>query len=209
MIVRSYESLKTKLMKVQADIQFIKSCKKENLIPIFAKVNLAIKSDSRKLKLSLARIMESEMENKHDEKKKLKKEIVAISNQLKGVLGLILYNALVHKIELTVKSRFKSISFRHQKKLLKFREAQTAKNCYINPRPMEHVVHNFASYNLWQIEINALSYGLDYHIPTNINRNTITTESESFFQSFLRDISHMPEHEINKVNTKLRSTCEK
>ena len=83
MIVRSYESLKTKLMKVQADIQFIKSCKKENLIPIFAKVNLAIKSDSRKLKLSLARLMESEMENKHHEKKKLKKEIVAISNQLK------------------------------------------------------------------------------------------------------------------------------
>ena len=83
MTVRSYESLKTKLMKVQADIQFIKSCKKENLIPIFAKVNLAIKSDSRKLKLSLARLMESEMENKHHEKKKLKKEIVAISNQLK------------------------------------------------------------------------------------------------------------------------------
>ena len=83
MIVRSYESLKTKLMKVQADIQFIKSCKKENLIPIFAKVNLAIKSDSRKLKLSLARLMESEIENKHHEKKKLKKEIVAISNQLK------------------------------------------------------------------------------------------------------------------------------
>ena len=83
MIVRTYESLKTKLMKVQADIQFIKSCKKENLIPIFAKVNLAIKSDSRKLKLSLARLMESEMENKHHEKMKLKKEIVAISNQLK------------------------------------------------------------------------------------------------------------------------------
>ena len=145
MTVRSYESLKTKLMKVQADIQFIKSCKKENLIPIFAKVNLAIKSDSRKLKLSLARIMESEMENKHDEKKKLKKEIVTISNQLKGVLGLILYNALVHKIELTVKSSFKSISFRHQKKLLKFREAQRAKNCYINPRLMKHVVHNFAN----------------------------------------------------------------
>ena len=51
MIVRSYESLKTKLMKVRADIKFIKSCKNENLIPTFSKVNLAIKSDSRKLKL--------------------------------------------------------------------------------------------------------------------------------------------------------------
>ena len=59
------------------------------------------------------------MENKGHEKNKLKKEIVAISNQLKGVLGLFLYNALVYRIELTVKSRFKSISFRHQRKLQK------------------------------------------------------------------------------------------
>ena len=87
-IVQSYESLKTKLLKVQTDIKFIKSCKKENLIPTFAKVNLAIRSGSRKLKLRFARIiMESEMENKHHEKKKLKKEIVAISNQLKEMLG--------------------------------------------------------------------------------------------------------------------------
>ena len=90
MIARSYESLKTKLMKVQADIKSIKSGKKENFIPTFTKVNLAIKNGSRKLKLRLARIiMESEMENKHHEKKKLKKEILAISNQLKGVLSLV------------------------------------------------------------------------------------------------------------------------
>ena len=59
--------------------------------------------------------MESEIENKYHGKKKLTKEIVAISNQLKGVLDLYLYNALVHKIELAVKNRFKSISLRHQK----------------------------------------------------------------------------------------------
>ena len=75
--------------------------------------------------------------------------------------------------------------------------------------PHETYVHNFSSYNLSQVEINALSYGLDHHIPTNINRNSIKTEFESFFQSLLRDISHMPENEINKVKTKLRSACEK
>ena len=31
-------------MKVEADIRFSKSCKKDNLIPTFAKVKLAIKS---------------------------------------------------------------------------------------------------------------------------------------------------------------------
>ena len=65
MIVRSHEWLKTKLMKIQTDIKFIKSCKNENLIPTFAKVNLAITSGSSKLKLHLARIiMKSVMGNK-------------------------------------------------------------------------------------------------------------------------------------------------
>ena len=49
-------------MKVKADIKFIKSCKKDNLIPSFAKVNLTIKNGNGKLKLRIARIaMESEM----------------------------------------------------------------------------------------------------------------------------------------------------
>ena len=37
-------------MKVDQDIKFVKSCKKEHLVPIFAKVNLSIKSGSYKLK---------------------------------------------------------------------------------------------------------------------------------------------------------------
>ena len=90
-----------------------------------------------------------------------------------------------------------------------FRKAQTAKKCHINPPLMKHIVHNFSSYNLSQVEINVLPCGLDHHIPTTINRNAITTEFESFFESLLRDISSIPENEINKVKTKLRSTCEK
>ena len=57
-------------MKVQSDIQ---SSKKENLIPTFAKVNLSIKNSNRKIKLCIARIvMESEMENKQQEKREVK-----------------------------------------------------------------------------------------------------------------------------------------
>ena len=74
---------------------------------------------------------------------------------------------------------------------------------------MKHIVHNCSSYNLSQVEINALPCGLDHHIPTNINRNAITTEFESPFQCALRDISHMPENEIKKVKTKLHCSCEK
>ena len=39
-IVRSFENFKTKYLKVAADKRFIKSCKIENIIASFGKVNL-------------------------------------------------------------------------------------------------------------------------------------------------------------------------
>ena len=93
-------------MKVQSDEEFIKSCKKENLIPTFAEVNLSIKNANQKLKLRIARIvMQTEMENKYHQKK-LEKDIDLISNQLKIGLGILLYNALLHKVNVAVRSRY-------------------------------------------------------------------------------------------------------
>ena len=53
-------------MKLNADIKFIKSGKKEYLIPTFAKVNVSIKSGSYKLKWKIPRlIMNTKLQNKH------------------------------------------------------------------------------------------------------------------------------------------------
>ena len=43
-----YEKLKTKYMKINTDIKYIKTCKKKELTPRSAKVNLAIKRLSNK-----------------------------------------------------------------------------------------------------------------------------------------------------------------
>ena len=56
---------------------------------------------------------------------------------------------------------------------------------------------------------SALAYGLDHHIPTNINKNAIFTEFEQFFQNLLRDILLIPENELSRIKTKLRNTCDK
>ena len=53
-------------MKVTADIKFIKLYKVEKIIQTSTKVNLPIKSGSRKLKLRIARlVMESEKTQKY------------------------------------------------------------------------------------------------------------------------------------------------
>ena len=86
-LARSYEQLKTKYMKTAADIVFIKICKIENLIPTFAKIDLSVKDDNKKLTRRIARIlMESQLQYKHREKKKLKKGLTILNNQPKTSL---------------------------------------------------------------------------------------------------------------------------
>ena len=78
-VIRSLEKLQTKYGKVVADIKYIKNCKEERFIPTFANINISIKNATHKLrrKISLlARI--TELENKHSENRKLKKEIKKI-----------------------------------------------------------------------------------------------------------------------------------
>ena len=105
-IVRSLENLKTKYIKVQADIKLIKSCKQENLIPTFANIKLSLKYNNNKLKKRIARIvMETEIQNKHREKKSFKKEIRQKCILLKSTLGIAVFNALLHHLNNVIKRK--------------------------------------------------------------------------------------------------------
>ena len=58
-------------------------------------------------------------------------------------------------------------------------------------------------------EEKALSFGLDQHIPTTLNRNNLHTEFEYFYQNITNDISHLSEDDVITLKTKLRHICEK
>ena len=64
------------------------------------------------------------MEVKHQENKKLKQEIKALSNHLKIALPTLVYTTLLNRINVAVKSRIKSTAKRHERKLSKFRKYQ-------------------------------------------------------------------------------------
>ena len=91
------------------DINFIKTCKREDF---------ATKHGTKKLKIkTVPTVIETEMQNKHDQKNKIKKQICNIKFQLKSSLTSILYNTLLHQINAAVKSRVKAITTRHLNKL--------------------------------------------------------------------------------------------
>ena len=124
-VIGSLEKMHRKFMKVSADIKYITTCKKERLTPTFAKLNISLKNVSFKLKWKIATlIMETEKLNKHSEKRKMKKELKQICNILKRSLNLVILNAVFHQLNIVLKSKFKVIANRHQKKLTNLQKQQ-------------------------------------------------------------------------------------
>ena len=156
-------------------------------------------------------MIESELQNKHREKRELRKDIRSINILLSTSLSVIVYKALLHQINIAVKSRIKVIKVRHGKKLhnLKFKQETTN---YVDERKQSHIkhtVHNFLSYVMSKEKYTALSFGLDHHIPTKSKDVAIEVEFEQFYQGLLRNLTHIPDNELTSLKTKLRSTCKR
>ena len=101
------------MTKLITDIVCIKSCKKEDLIPTFAKVNLANKIAGYKLKKKVVKpVMVTELQDKHYQILKIRKELRSIAISLKSLLGLILLNAVIHQVEVLILSRLTAIKKR-------------------------------------------------------------------------------------------------
>ena len=61
-ILQSFESLQTKFEKTKLNIENMKLCKQEHLLPTFATVRLSIQTKNKKLKKHMGRIiMEHEL----------------------------------------------------------------------------------------------------------------------------------------------------
>ena len=136
--------------------------------------------------------MQIGLQVKHQEKKKLKQEIKALSTQLKTALPTLVYTTytpLLHRINVAVKSRIKSIAKRHEKKLSQFRKRQQKSDIKSRIQVSKNTIHNFSSYTLPDNEIMALNSGLHQHIPCMVNYDSINTEFELFYQKILRNIS--------------------
>ena len=123
-------------------------------------------------------------------------------------VGFSLTNAIICELNIAIKSRSKASS--HEKKLNNLGKAQksTVKD-NLNLKFIKHSVHNYSSYIFSEQEKIALSFGLEQHIPNRSCKNSIYTEFEQFYQRIFHNIRYLPQDDINRIKTKMRSTCEK
>ena len=91
------------------------------------------------------------------------------------------------------------IGQRHEENLFNLRKQKDLQSFNDGEKQSKNIIHDFSSYSLTREE--ALSYGIDQHIPNYTDRNTVNIESELFFQNVLNEISNIPEETI--INIKI------
>ena len=153
-------------------------------------------------------IMNTELQQKYHKERKLRREIIQLSMKLKAPAGLVLFNGVIYSLDNSVKQKSTTVTKRHEKKLVKLRKDKRL-TFSENIKYIRHTVHKFSSYQLSSKEKEALSLGLDEHIPSVCNWNKLFTEFEMLYQNILKDISHLNNHVITRLKTKLQHTCDK
>ena len=128
--------------------------------------------------------------------------------KLKAQVGPVLFNGVIYSLDKSIKEKSITVTKRHGKRLIKLRKDKRL-TFGENIKYICHTVHNSSSYQLSFKEEEALSFGLDEHIPSVCNHNKLFTEFEMFYQNILKDISHLNNDIITRLKTKLRHTCNK
>ena len=112
---------------------------------------------------------------------------------MKKDIGLILFSTVNYYLNKVVPKTLIKVKHRHEKKLVNLRQYKRKLYGESNTLFIRSTVHKYLSYNLSIGEDKALSFGLDQHIPTTLNRNNLHTEFEYFYQNITNGISHLSE----------------
>ena len=205
-LARKIEKNRTKLKKIRCDIRFLTTCKRNKLIPTFAKPKIAIKINRSIENKIASTIIETEIRNKQKKQNRLVKELLHDTKELKLLIGYVSYCTINHVINKTINGKRKEWKRVHERKLTKlFDDVKQTPNIHQTPR---NTVSNFSSYTLTAEESYILSFGLDHHVETKLNPNTIKTEFESMYHHLDQQFANISSHERDTLKTKIRRTCE-
>ena len=106
-LARSIERKRTKLGRIKSDLTFLTTCKRNKLIPTFAKPKISIKiNKSIRWKIA-STILDAEIRNKQKKRSRLTKELAKEAIDLKSRTGYITLCALNKTINSTINGKWK------------------------------------------------------------------------------------------------------
>ena len=105
-VARSIEIYRTKLSKSKCDIDFLLTCKRNNLIPTFARTKLVVKVSFQLCNKISREIIDAELKNKHRKKKNiLLNKFKKRQEDLKSRVGYVRYVVFYHNISKVISKK--------------------------------------------------------------------------------------------------------
>ena len=205
---RKWEKLNLRKEKIKCDLKFLLQCKRENVIPKFAQPKLSIYASYR-VKRKIARtIIEAAITNKHNERKRIKRDLVETCRTLKEELGMVTFKSLKCRIRNVVQTKKKLWVLTHKKKMENIqRKSKEAQGIVTGDGIAKKVVHNFSSRPLLEEELEALAYGIDHYIPVKADAKRVEVEFEFYYENMLEEVTKLPEREKMNLKTNLLNAC--
>ena len=202
------EKIRTKIAKIKFDIKFIIQCKRDKLIPTFAKPKIAVSINFRtRWRITLA-ILDAELQNKYRQKKELSAELVKVEDEFFNNIGYICrlkFNSVVNH---TINGKRKGWKKVHDKKIDKLIDRSKKGRNTNEEVNTARIIYNYSAYNLSIEEEKALANGLDTHIPGVINSNHVKAEFEMLYEDIVKQTNHLNNEEKDTLKTKVRRICE-
>ena len=88
--------------------------------------------------------MNTELQQKHREKPKLKREVIPLSIKLKTQIGFVLFDRVIYTLDKSIKQKSVTVPKPHEKKLVKLRKEKRL-TLGENIKYIHHTVQNFSS----------------------------------------------------------------
>ena len=187
-LFREVERHDFKKRKLQCDLQFLKRCQEQDLIPNFLKFKLANSNlqRSRSYRKCQRFFLSSEIKNKEKEFKAANKKYSELYTQLQSKVSWLDINHLSNIIERQNVKSISRVEFIQSSKLTKL-----GYNFHAN-LPLDAVIFNYSNRVLSDLEKSALSRGLKYAIqPTK-------PKFVNHFLSFEKLHKSLSSHEFHK-----------
>ena len=200
-LILNFRKAYTKICKIRLVLKFIRTCRKEHLVPTFIRFRLPplyIRYESS-FKKCHQDMLKCEMKSKKRALSKLYRQLGHIKKELAKNLGHLTFRhilTIVHELSVTREIEYVTT---HNKKIAMLRNKgqptwNSTPTSYEYPK---NVVRNFSKRNLTDDEIQPLSNGLDfvYH-SRNFDDQVLVTNIENCFVSLMGEVIDKREHDI-------------
>jgi hypothetical protein len=205
---RQIEKTRTKLGKIKSDIQFLMTCKRNKLTPVFAKPKISIKMKATVRWKITETIINTEMQNQRRKQSRLKEKLRRSTEELRSTLGFITFHAFNFVTNKEIKRKKKTWRKTHDQKLKNLFNKKQDNDAKGKRKPPRNIVHNFSTYTLTPEEEHILTFGLDHHIESKLDDNSIKTEFEAMYYHLDKHFKDLPTNEKDMLKSKIRRTCE-